>query len=135
MGLDLTCDFFVILAKTCLSSDVGDQPPARGGLRGGRFWVCNIKVCVMAGNYSAREGSRVALAEKLCVVVFKGRKVRGRYRMPFDDVVEASKLSFAAVVSGLTAAIKQDWITQTHDTVELKAAGIHIAKKKLDILG
>jgi len=76
----------------------------------------------------------VALAEKLCVVLLKGRKVEGRYRMTFDDLVKASKLAFTEVVDGLTAAMKRDWITQIHDTVELKAAGIYIAKMKLDML-
>jgi len=75
-----------------------------------------------------------ALAENLCVVIFQGRKVERQYRMTFDDMVAASKLPYAEVVSGLTAAIKQDWITQIHNTVELKAAGIFVAKKSLDLL-
>jgi len=59
---------------------------------------------------------------------------RVRDRVALDDLVKARKLAFAEVVSGLTSAVKRDWITQIHDTVELKAAGIHIAKKKLDML-
>ena len=96
--------------------------------------MCNVKVWVMADTEPPRVRDRGALAEKLCVVLFKGRKVEGRYRMTFDDLVKASKLAFAEVVSGLTSAVKRDWITQIHDTVELKAAGIHIAKKKLGML-
>ncbi len=96
-------------------------------------------VWVMADIEPARAGRRGlsagAIAENLCVVIFQGRKVKGRYRMTFDDMAAASKLPYAEVVSGLTAGIKQDWITQIHDTIELKAAGIHVAKKSLDLLG
>ena len=96
-------------------------------------------VWVMADIEPARAGRRGlsagAIAENLCVVIFQGRKVKGRYRMTFDDMAAASKLPYAEVVSGLSAGIKQDWISQIHDTIELKAAGIFVAKKSLDQLG
>ena len=91
-------------------SDVGDQP-----------WPGVASKAVVFGCATSRCGLWSILSRRAC-------------RVALDDLVKASKLAFAEVVSGLTSAVKRDWITQIHDTVELKAAGIHIAKKKLDML-
>jgi hypothetical protein len=97
---------------------------------------CSLGCVVMADVNLAREAKRgtvsaAAVAERLCVVVFKNGKVDGRYAMSFDDLVTVSRFTVPELATGLAAGLKRDWFARDKARAVLKAAGIHIAKKAL----
>jgi hypothetical protein len=86
---------------------------------------------VLARDPKRETVSAAAVAERLCVVVFKNGKVGGRYAMSFDDLVEVGRFTVLEIVTGLNSGVRRDWLARDKARAVLKAAGIHIAKKAL----
>ena len=76
---------------------------------------------------------RSATVAKLCAVVLGGRKGTGRFAMDTEEVSKALQVSPDVFSLMLKAAIASDWVRLKVGSIELKAAGIHIAKSYLKL--
>ena len=72
------------------------------------------------------------VAADLCARVLANGRVFGRFAMLMDELLEAVGRSRTEVEAAIAWGIEQDWLR--HDTayVELRAAGIHVAKEMFD---
>jgi len=84
-------------------------------------------------NSSRGRRSDDAMAAELCVLLLLGGKHEGRFAMRVDKLMAASKLPRDLFRATQTWAIQCDWLRMRFQYVELKAAGIHVAKKVLDL--
>ena len=75
----------------------------------------------------------ITIAADLCTTVLRNGRVCGRFAMLMDDLAEAAGGPRAEVEAAIAWGIEQDWLR--HDTayVELRAAGIHVAKEMLGL--
>jgi hypothetical protein len=75
----------------------------------------------------------IAVAADLCATVLLNGRAFGRFAMLMDDLAEAAGRPRTEVEAAIACGIEQDWLR--HDTayVELRAAGIHVAKEMLGL--
>jgi hypothetical protein len=73
-----------------------------------------------------------AAAATLCAVIYMNGKVLGRYAMPTENLTEALSSQVAEVEAAIDWAIECSWIGRRYANIELKAAGIYVAKQVLD---
>jgi len=73
-------------------------------------------------------------ASHLCVTVFCNSRTDGhrRFVMPVDELIERSGLPRDVFDDAMVLAAERDWLLRRLEFVELKAAGIHVAKASLD---
>jgi hypothetical protein len=73
------------------------------------------------------------VAADLCARVLLNGRVFGRFAMLMDDLAEVVGHPRTDVEAAIAWGIEQDWLR--HDTayVELRAAGIHVAKEMLGL--
>jgi len=78
-----------------------------------------------------KAGFTTVAAEGLCATVLLNGRAFGRFAMLMDELLEAVGRSRTEVEAAITWGIEQGWLR--HDTayVELRAAGIHVAKEML----
>jgi hypothetical protein len=78
---------------------------------------------------------RETLAARICVVVLQNRKptALGRFAMPVDQLPDATGFSRKQVEAAIAWAVDCAWLHQLSDDVELRAAGIYVAKENLDL--
>jgi hypothetical protein len=69
-----------------------------------------------------------AIAARLCALVFFKGKTEGRFLMEVEELTRASDLPRSLLEAAMAWAAERDWLHIRLDYVELKAAGIHIAK-------
>jgi len=74
-----------------------------------------------------------AMAADLCVLLLLSGKHEGRFAMRVDELMAASELSRDRFRGTQAWALQCDWLRRRSEYVELKAAGIHVAKKVLDL--
>ena len=79
------------------------------------------------------EGEQDAVAANLCATVLLNGRGFGRFAMLMNDLAEAVGRPRAEVETAIAWGIELDWLR--HDTayVELRAAGIHVAKEMLGL--
>jgi hypothetical protein len=73
------------------------------------------------------------MASQVCALVYGNGKMGGRFLMTLDDLRMKSQLTPADMEAGLSFAERLDWVRQSHSGVVLKAAGIFVAKRVLDL--
>ena len=74
-----------------------------------------------------------AMAADLCVLLLLSGKHEGRFAMRVDVLMAASKIPRDLFRATHAWAVQCDWLRTRSKYVELKAAGIHVAKKVLDL--
>src|SRR5215469_3741028 len=74
------------------------------------------------------------VATILCGSVFLDGRVLGRFVMLLDLLSQEVNLPTAQFQAALDWAIEHDWVCRGTNYIELKAAGIHMAKKTLGLL-
>jgi hypothetical protein len=72
-------------------------------------------------------------ASRLCVAVFLKGRTEGRFVMRRDELLGVSKLPQTPFDVAMAWAAERDWLHARLEFVELKAAGIHVAKASLDL--
>jgi hypothetical protein len=82
---------------------------------------------------SRRLRSDDAMAAELCVLLLLSGKHEGRFAMSGNALMAASKLPRDLFRETQARAVRCDWLRTRFQFVELKAAGIHVAKKVLDL--
>jgi hypothetical protein len=73
------------------------------------------------------------MAADICVLLLLGGKHEGRFAMRVEKLMVASKLPRDRFRAAQAWAVRCDWLRTRSEYVELKAAGIHVAKKVLDL--
>jgi len=76
--------------------------------------------------------NEAVLAANLCAVIYREGKVLGRYTMLVENLPVALASAAAEVEAAIACALERSWIGRRHSRVELKAAGIYVAKEVLD---
>jgi hypothetical protein len=84
-------------------------------------------------NPSLSRRSDDAMAAELCVLLLLSGKHEGRFAMRVGELMAASKLPRDLFRATQAWAVQCDWLRKRFEYVELKAAGIHVAKKVLDL--
>jgi hypothetical protein len=84
-------------------------------------------------NPSRSHRSDDAMAAELCVLLLLSGKHEGRFAMSANALMAASKLPRDLFRATQAWAVQCDWLRTRFQYVELKAAGIHVAKKVLDL--
>jgi hypothetical protein len=84
-------------------------------------------------NSSCSRRSDDAMAAELCVLLLLSGKHEGRFAMSGNEPMAASKLLRDLFRATQARAVQCDWLRMRFPYVELKAAGIHVAKKVLDL--
>ena len=84
-------------------------------------------------NPSLSRRSDDARAADLCVLLLLSGKHEGRFAMRVDELMAASKLPRDLFSETQAWALQCDWLRCHSKYVALKAAGIHVAKKVLDL--
>ncbi len=74
-----------------------------------------------------------AMAADLCVLLLLSGKHEGRFAMRVDALMAASKIPGDLFRATQAWAVQCDWLRTRSKYVELKAAGIHVAKRVLDL--
>jgi hypothetical protein len=79
----------------------------------------------------AEQAGFTNVAADLCATVLLNGRGFGRFAMLIDDLAEASGRPRTEVDAAIAWGVGEDWLR--HDTayVELRAAGIHVAKQTL----
>jgi hypothetical protein len=72
-------------------------------------------------------------ASRLCVAAFLRGKTEGRFVMQVDELLEAAKIPRNLFAAAMARAVERDWLHTRLEFVELKAAGIHVAKASLGL--
>jgi len=72
-----------------------------------------------------------AAAARLCALVFSKGKTEGRFVMEVEELTRASDLPQSLLEPAMAWATERDWLWIRLDYVELKAAGIHVAKASM----
>ena len=77
----------------------------------------------------AEQAGFTTIAAELCATVLLNGRVFGQFAMLMDELREAAGRPRAEVEAAIAWGIEQCWLR--HDTayVELRAAGIHVAKE------
>ena len=70
-------------------------------------------------------------ASRLCVAAFLNGRTEGRFVMRVDELLEAAKIPRSLFAAAMAWAVERDWLHTRLEFVELKAAGIHVAKASL----
>ena len=88
--------------------------------------------CLAAGP-DETEGWFPTLAADLCARVLAKGGIFGRFAMLIDELTETAGRPRAEVEAAVAWGVEQAWLR--HDTahVELRAAGIHVAKRMLEL--
>ena len=74
-----------------------------------------------------------AIAADLCVQLLLRGKEAGHFAMAADELMLASRLSQDLFEMVITWAAERDWLRARLPLIELKAAGIYVAKETLDL--
>jgi len=71
------------------------------------------------------------IAARLCALVFSNGKTAGRVVMGVEELTRASDLQRSLLEAAVAWAAERDWLWIRLGYVELKAAGIHVAKASM----
>lgn len=74
-----------------------------------------------------------AAAARLCAKVLSNGKSNGRFSMPISNLRKVADLGRGEFQSILACAIRNKWLHARGSRVELRAAGIHLAKEALHL--
>ena len=74
------------------------------------------------------------VAAALCALLLNNRGPNGRFAMELEALQGATGLSWHEIHEAVGAAIDCAWLRRNANGVELRAAGIHVAKKQLNLL-
>ena len=70
---------------------------------------------------------------ELCALLLDREKQDGRFTMEMDDVRRVMKLTAGELARLVMQAVELDWVRLSSGRIELKATGIHMAKKLLGL--
>jgi hypothetical protein len=73
------------------------------------------------------------LAVNVCAAVLSGGKHKGRFAMSINELRRAMDLSERQVEVATMWAAEREWVRRRANQVELKAAGIYVAKATLQL--
>ena len=79
------------------------------------------------------EKDAASLAANVCAAVLSGGKHDGRFAMSIDELRRAMDLSERQAEVAIMWAAEREWVRRRANQVELKAAGIYVAKVTLEL--
>jgi hypothetical protein len=79
------------------------------------------------------EEDAATLAANVCATVLSSGKHDGRFAMSIDELRHAMDLSERQAEAATMWAAEREWIRRRANQVELKAAGIYVAKVTLQL--
>jgi hypothetical protein len=85
----------------------------------------------IANSKDSQQPERVAA--NICAVIALRQEAPGRFAMPVDELSKATHLPPAELEAAIAWAVEHDWLSRGSTHVELKAAGIYVAKEILDL--
>jgi hypothetical protein len=72
-------------------------------------------------------------ATDLCVQLLTNRRQDGRFVMDLEGLRAAMGLGWQEIHAAVALAIEFAWVRHSDDGVELRATGIYVAKRQLDL--
>ena len=73
------------------------------------------------------------VAANICALIVLRQEAPGRFAMPVDELSVVTNLSPPELEAAISWAVEHDWLSRGATHVELKAAGIYVAKEILDL--
>ena len=72
-------------------------------------------------------------AVTLCTTLLVSGNEDVRFSMTWLELVKAVDLPWLRIEAAINWAVRRDWLRRGRDYLELKAAGIYVAKETLDL--
>ena len=89
------------------------------------------KPLLVAKSKDSRQPEHVAA--NICALIVLRQEAPGRFAMPVDELSKAAHLPPAELEAVIAWAVEHDWLRRGSTDVELKAAGIYVAKEVLNL--
>ena len=83
----------------------------------------------LAADSEAEHAGFTTVAADLCAMVLRNGGIFGQFAMLMDELLQAASHPRADVEGAIAWGIEQGWLRHDSAYVELRAAGIHVAKE------